>query len=118
MSTIVDRVLARAKQPRKKKAMLGWLIHATPGVEGLTHWLVVASSLEDAVASIREMPCALGHKLELGYLIEPANWPDFARRPLKECCAICTPAKMHDWDEMVRNFADYAAMQQRCWVES
>jgi len=82
--------------PFKERKLLkpiarAWLIH-WPGVTpGITHWIVVAKTIEQAWEQAHELPGDPATKPQLGAVVEGPAWPDFTRRPLKVCCDICTP---------------------------
>lgn len=68
-----------------------WLIHWPGTAPGITHWIVVAKTIEQAWEQAHELPGDPALSPQLGCVIEGPAWPDFTRQPLKTCCDICTP---------------------------
>lgn len=85
-----------------------WLVH-WPGREtGITHWLIVAKSLDEAFEQALDLPGDPSKVPLLGCVVDGSDWAGFARKPMKECCDICTPKGviMQGLDE--RTWSSYA----------
>jgi len=100
-------------KPIRHQPSRTWLVHVTPKVDGLMHWLVAAKTLDDAWKLALELPRESGTAPRLGGVIDACGWPAFMREKLANFCNECNHKSLvialseeHEWSEMALAFEE------------
>jgi len=99
--------------PRKKThvAPRTWLLHCLVDAGTVMHYMVVATSIDDAWKLAMELPRKDGIAPRLGGIVDAGHWPSFMKVKLREYCNCCTrrsvlltPREEHKWEEMANAY--------------
>jgi len=99
------------KRPKIHAAPRTWLIHVQPEVDGFTHFLLVATSIDEAWKQAMDLPRVSGTAPRLGGIVDAGHWPSFMAVKLKDYCNECNhkslliaPSEEHEWEQMALAF--------------
>lgn len=113
----MTRLYSQTKWPKpaakKHLPQRTWLVHVQPCENGLTHWLIVAKTLDLAWSEAQELPRQPGTAPRLGGVITAGAWPAFMREKVSTYCDVCNHKSLlmadHEertWDALADAFED------------